>query len=306
MAEVAAAAVGAAGSIGGSLISGNASAQASKAQAANQQEAMMLQQFNLMQQQQAFAPFTKAGTAAVNTLGGTGPTGVSSMASQFAPGSDFMNQVTAQWQPTMQQLQQTPGYQFTLDQGLQTVANAYSGQGLGAGTQQSLVPGQAGSTAPSGVGMKGALNYAQGLAANTYQQQFSNYMAQNAQRFNLASSGAANAFNMQMGTAQLGEQAQAAIGGISQNATNQMSGLQSGIGASQAAGIMGQGNALAGGLASASQAPMNYAMLNALNGGSSLFGGSDTSTMLGGSASSALGGSSDFIDNASLGMEMGA
>lgn len=57
-------------------------------------------------------------------------------------------------------LEKTPGYQFTLGQGLESVQNGYAARGLGS----------------SGAAMKGAANYAEGLAQNTYQGMFNNYL----------------------------------------------------------------------------------------------------------------------------------
>ena len=61
--------------------------------------------------------------------------------------------------PTMENLEKTPGYKFILDQGLKAVQNSYAAQGLGT----------------SGAAMKGAADYAEGLASTTYQNQFKNW-----------------------------------------------------------------------------------------------------------------------------------
>lgn len=60
-------------------------------------------------------------------------------------------------------LAQTPGYQFTLQQGLEATQNGFAAQGLGT----------------SGAALKGAANYAENLASTTYQQQFQNYLNAN-------------------------------------------------------------------------------------------------------------------------------
>lgn len=76
------------------------------------------------------APYNEAGQAALGPLGnltGTGPMGAEGM---------------------LPQLQKLPGYQFQLDQGLKATQNSYAAQGLGA----------------SGAAVKGAANYAEGLA----------------------------------------------------------------------------------------------------------------------------------------------
>jgi hypothetical protein len=62
------------------------------------------------------------------------------------------------WNPTMEGLAQTPGYQFTLDQGLRATQSSAAARGLGM----------------SGAAMRGAADYAGGLASKTYDQQLKN------------------------------------------------------------------------------------------------------------------------------------
>jgi len=117
-------------------------------------------------------------------------------------------------------LQQQPGYQFALRQGLKGVQNSAAARGLGT----------------SGAALKGAAGFTTGLADQTYQNQFSNEMAQRDARFNRL-----------MGTANLGANA-AAQTGQSAIATGQ--GIASntiGGGNAMAAGLTGAGNALMGG-----------------------------------------------------------
>lgn len=115
--------------------------------------------------------------------------------------------LTAGFAPTMDQLSKTPGYQWTLDQGLKATQNSYASKGL----------------ASSGAAMKGAADYAGGLASNTYQQQFQNYWGQNK-----------NIYDMLTGQSAQGLQAASALTGQG----IQAAGLQSGniIGAGQAQG----------------------------------------------------------------------
>ncbi len=63
-------------------------------------------------------------------------------------------QLTNQYAPTMAQLAGTPGYQFALQQGLESTQNAAAARGLGV----------------SGASLKAAGNYATGLAQQTYAQ----------------------------------------------------------------------------------------------------------------------------------------
>jgi hypothetical protein len=126
--------------------------------------------------------------------------------------------LTTNFNPTMEQLAQTPGYQFALQQGLQTAQNSYAGQGLGT----------------SGAAMKGAENYAQGLASTTYQQQFQNYLAQNMQNYNMLS-----------GAANIGLQAAGVQSGLQGSISGSMAGLGQAQGVAQGQGVLGATNALA-------------------------------------------------------------
>jgi hypothetical protein len=227
---------------GGSLLGGIIGASGAKSAASTQAGATQL---GILTQINEFQNIAKL----MQPYQGTGVSGVNQLARDI-PG------LTKPFNPTMADLQATPGYQFTLNQGEQAVANAYSGQGLGAGVTK-------GGTAmtPSGPGAKGAIQYAENLASTTFQQMFSNYLAQNSQ-----------IFNMEMGQATLGEGATAALGGVGQNMANTVSGLTSAGGAALAAGQMGSANALAQGITGATGGIQNFALLNALGGGS-LFGG---------------------------------
>lgn len=83
--------------------------------------------------------------------------------------------LTAPMSMTQQQLEQTPGYQFQLSQGLEANQNQASARGLGI----------------SGAAIKGADAYTTGLASSTYQTQLQNYLAQNLQGYNILSGTAA-------------------------------------------------------------------------------------------------------------------
>lgn len=114
-------------------------------------------------------------------------------------------------------LEQTPGYQFNLKQGLKSVQNSAAARGLGT----------------SGAALKGAATFATGLADSTYQSQFAN-----------ANTNKQNAYNFLTGAAGQGENAAAQTGqfatatgqGVAQNTTN--------AGTALSAGIQGAGNAL--------------------------------------------------------------
>ena len=106
--------------------------------------------------------------------------------------------------PTMAQLEQTPGYQFTLGQGLESVQNGAAARGLGV----------------SGASEKAAANYATGLASNTYQQQFTN--ALNSYQTNL---------NANMGLSDQGA-----------NTVSNLNNVNSGVAGNINSNYIGQGN----------------------------------------------------------------
>lgn len=126
---------------------------------------------------------------------------------------------TFNFNPTMAQLSQTPGYQFTNNQGLKSVQNAAAARGLGT----------------SGAALKAAAQYSTGLANNTYQNQFNNAL----------SSYQTNLGGLQ-NIANLGENAAAGVG----NAATQ-------TGGQFGSNIIGAGNAAAAGYNTAAGAVGN-------------------------------------------------
>lgn len=111
-------------------------------------------------------------------------------------------------------LEQTPGYQFTLKQGLKSTQNSAAARGLGS----------------SGAAMKGASEYTTGLADKTYLDQF-----------NVANTNATNTWNRLMGAAGLGENAAAQTGQFGMQAANGISNGLMAAGNAQAAGYNAMG-----------------------------------------------------------------
>lgn len=111
-------------------------------------------------------------------------------------------------------LEQTPGYKFTLSQGLKAVQNSAAARGLGV----------------SGAAMKGAANYATGLADNTYKTQF-----------DVANANATNTWNRLFGTAGLGQNAAAMTGNAGTAAGQGISNNLMAAGGAQAAANMAMG-----------------------------------------------------------------
>jgi hypothetical protein len=218
-----AAAIGAAGAAvsAGSSIYGANKAASSADKAAN------LQQQQYQQTRSDLQPYFGPGQAAVGnalTLAQSGPTG---------GGPDYMAQAAAHipGQMTQAELEQTPGYQFTLNQGLKSTQSANAAKGLGV----------------SGAALKGAATYATGLADKTYldqfniqQQRFGDYLNLNTgQQGNLT-----NQFNRLNSVATLGANAAAGLGTQGVSLANQAGNFYNAAGIDQAQGVQGVGNAI--------------------------------------------------------------
>lgn len=211
--------------VGGSEAAG---AQEDSAQLASQTQ---LQMYN--QEQANLQPYMNTGVAANNALmNGTGLNGGNPLASQLLS-PVTMNQQT---------LEQTPGYQFNLQQGLKSVQNSASARGLGV----------------SGAAQKGAASYATGLADSTYQNQFNN-----------AVTNQTNQFNRLMGLTQLGQNSAAGVGAAGIQTGQSIGNNLIGAGNAQAAMYNQAGNAL-------SNTGSTAAMMGFLNSGGGAAAASST------------------------------
>jgi hypothetical protein len=172
-------------------------------------------------------------------------------------------------------LQNTPGYQFQLAQGLKATQVAAAARGLGV----------------SGASLKGAATFATGLADSNYQNQFNNaqtawqdVMNQSAGQINLASTAQQaqqQQYSQFANIANLGENASAGAGQAGSAASGQIgTSLATGAGQAgnyltqagqaQAAGTAGVGNAATSGVNSY----LSYNALQGLLGNQNTFGGS--------------------------------
>lgn len=207
--------IGGIASAGASIYGANTAANA-QTNAANQANQTIRQQY--AQNSQNLAPWMQNGTNANNLMSYL--TGTSSTApAGYNGGAGGQGALTQTFQPTMEQLQSTPGYQFTLGQGLKSVQNSYAAKGLG----------------NSGAALKGAADYSSGLASNTYQQQFQNYWSQNQ-----------SIYNMLTGQSQQGLSAASALTGAGTTAAGQQSANTIGMGQAQGAAANATGSALSG------------------------------------------------------------
>lgn len=246
--------------IGGAIIGGIAASAISSSNAAGamnnaSNNALGLTQSEFNTEQANAAPYLESGKNALATLNADMP----QLSSPF----------------TMQQFQQSPGYQFQLDQGMQAMQRSAASKGLlnSVGTQQNLN------------------NYAQGTANSDYQNALQNYMNQNQQKYNMLS-----------GLANQGLQATGLANSSGQNYANNASNTILGAGNAQAAGSIATGNAITNGLSNGVNGYVNYNAMSNLFGNQgnnagnnagfnpNTYGGLNGSSQLGGSSMGALAG----------------
>jgi hypothetical protein len=229
-AAAAVAGIGAAGSLasaGLGMLGANKAADASK-QAAQMQQQMYLQT------RADLSPYNQAGQQALpamNALALGSPTG---------GGPDYVSMAQGELplRMTQAELEQTPGYQWQLAQGLKAVQSSNAARGLGV----------------SGAALKGAAQFATGLASANYQQQFANQQ----QRFtdinslNTAQQGnLTNQFNRINNLATLGANAAAQVGTQGTALANQAGNALQAAGTADAAGLAGIGKSITGGVQNA-------------------------------------------------------
>jgi hypothetical protein len=213
-------------------VSAGASLYGSSQAAGSAKDAANLQQKQFQTTRGDLLPYNTTGQNALSgayDLASGSPTG---------GGPNYVDLAYNQFLPpkmTQAELEQTPGYQFTLAQGLKATQSAAAARGLGV----------------SGSALKGAGTYATGLADKTYLDQFN--VAQ--QRFgdvlnlNTAQQGNLQAqFGRLSGLATIGENAAAQTGAQGTTAASNAGSYLNAAGLDQAAGTKNATNALAGGV----------------------------------------------------------
>lgn len=230
MAGTTAAVIGAGSAVAGAI----GSSKASKAQASAAKDAANAQQDAAAQMRADLGEYRDLGSAAINPLW-----------SALGYKSDKFGNMTMDPNAALNQtfafdasnLAGTPGYQFTLNQGLKSTQNALASQGLGL----------------SGAQAKGLSNYATGLAQNTYNDQYNNALSTFNTNYQVASNRANNLANL----VNSGQNAAAQTGQANINAANNAGNYLTQAGNAQAAGYTGMANAV-------SNAGNNYLLYNAL------------------------------------------
>jgi len=211
----------------GALSAGSQMAGSGKASGAAKDSAN-LQKMQYLMTRQDLSPYTAAGTSALpglTTLASSGPTG---------GGPNYLDLAYNQYLPprmTQAELEQTPGYQFQLQQGLKQTQSAAAARGLGV----------------SGASLKGAAEFVTGLADKNYQNQFANAQTRFKDVLEL-STGQQNVLNSQFkrlyDTAALGENAAAGLGAEGTKAASTAGNALQTAGEAEARGLTNTGNVL--------------------------------------------------------------
>ncbi|HDR9075881.1 TPA: hypothetical protein QDB15_001101 [Burkholderia vietnamiensis] len=247
--------------VAGAAMQSNAASDAAQTQADSANYAASLQNKQWQQTQKNLKPYMDLGQSAINPLLSAmgynvkkNPDGTYSFGSTD-PNNPLQQRFSyADFQaPTAAQAQSTPGYQFTQQQGLKAVQNSAAARGLGT----------------SGAALKGAANYATGLADSTYNDVFNRALSTYNANFGKAQTtfqtnynSAANNVNRLTNLVGSGQNAAATNGSLGAAAASNIGNtLMSGANA-QASGMVGSANALAGGMSSIANGAMTYGLLN--------------------------------------------
>ncbi|SDC25450.1 hypothetical protein [Paraburkholderia lycopersici] len=262
---ITAAVVGGVGSIVGGVIGGNASKSAAETQANAANYAADLQKQAIDQERQDLQPFTNLGTSSINPL----LSALGYNVTQNDDGTYTFNGTNASnplqqtfnyagfTAPTAAEAAATPGYQFTLQNGLKAAQNSASARGLGS----------------SGAALKGASAYATGLADSTYNDVYNRDLSTYTTNRNNAAnnfatnySSASDNANRLLGLVNLGQNSAAMQGATGVSGSNSVANTLTSGAAAQAAGTVGSANAITGGLSSALNGGTNALLLNSLLG----------------------------------------
>ncbi|CAJ0899812.1 hypothetical protein R6138_04376 [Ralstonia thomasii] len=249
--------VSAATSLAGAAMTSSAAGDAAQTQADAANRSADMQNAQWQQTQANLRPFIDFGTGAINPL----RTAMGYDTNWNLDPNNILNQTFKA--PSANDAAATPGYQFTLDQGLRAVQNSAAARGLGT----------------SGAAMKGAAGYATGLANSTYNDVFNRAL----QTFNTNYGSAANRVNRLNTIVGNGQNAAATNGSLGANAMSSIGdSLMSGANAA-AAGRVGSANAIASGLNGVGSNALLYGMMSGPNnasGGSwgTSFNPNDTTT----------------------------
>lgn len=239
------------GAVGASKAAGaqaNAAKSAAQLQHEDQMASLAFQKQEFSTEQANMAPWLKAGTQGIGTLSGLLST----------PGQGLLTPWTDTFKaPTAAEAAATPGYQFALEQGQNSIQNSAAGRGglLSTGTMKTLD------------------QYSQGLASQTYSDTYNRALGEYQQRYNIFQGNQTNEFNRLAAISGVGQQAATTLGQQGQAAASNIANINLTAGAQQGAnlnlagyargtGYAGISNALIGGMSNISQYLMLQQLLN--------------------------------------------
>lgn len=220
--------------VGGAVVGGVASNMAAGKQADAAGEAADRSAEASAQMRADLSPYTELGVKAVNPLWNAMGYTVDQLGNPTLNPNSTLQQ---QFKFDSSNLQNTPGYQFALSQGLKSTNNQLAAQGLGL----------------SGAQAKGLSQFATGLADQTYGEQYNRALSTYNTNFSAAQNNVGNLQNL----LSVGQNSAAQTGQAGINAANNAGGYLTQQGNAQAAGIAGIGNAANSGI-------NNYMLYNAL------------------------------------------
>lgn len=191
-----------------------------------------------IQAQRDMFDITRGGLQPFMQAGGNARDILAMLTGSGAGGNPMTAPLTRPFQPTPEQLEQSPGYKFQIDQGMKAIQNKSSSMGLGG---------------VSGPMFKGLSDYVTGTAQNTWEKQFQTDLL-----------GRQNIFNMLQPQAQMGANAAAGLGGAATTVGQGLGGTMIGQGNAQAGGIMAGTNAFGTGITNLGGQYMQYNLLQQL------------------------------------------
>lgn len=250
-------AIGAGTSLLGGLFGSNAAQKAAEEQIAAEKQAESFLQDQEKTGLQNYSPYLTAGGTATTTLGSLLGT----------PGQGLLTPWTQQFKaPTAAEAEQTPGYQFQLQQGLNATQNSAAGRG-------GLLSGRT---------LADLNNYAQGTAATNYQNTFNNANTEYQSAYNSFLNNQNSQYSRLMGLSGEGLTAAQGAGGLIQGVGGDIASLMGAQGAAKAAGTIGSANAWSGAMSGVGNSLMGAMSLGSLNGNSGPMTGFNPNLWMGG------------------------
>lgn len=220
--------------VGGAVVGGIASNMAADKQAGAAGKAADMSAEAAAQMREDLSPYNDLGQQAINPLWAAMGYNVGKDGKPVINPNSTLQQ---QFNFDASNLQNTPGYQFALGQGLKSTNNSLAAQGLGL----------------SGAQAKGLSQYATGLADQTYGNQYNRALSTYNTNYQVAANNVSNLQNL----VNTGQNSAAQTGQAGLASANNAGNYLTQAGNAQAAGITGTANAVNSGV-------NNYMLYNAL------------------------------------------